>query len=170
MRGASDRKLEPQFPVTPRSDAVNLAGDFVGDLCWRKKRVLLFDLSLRIGFLWKVPPHHVEYPPAIDASLQQCRGNDWSIQQRTPTRHVSIAQVAHFGVDPGTVRKWIKTGHLRVRSLFTLFSVSPGTLCLRISRASPFRFAPSGSPTAWPRQSGTGNSSAALASAPRKRA
>src|SRR5438105_3223697 len=52
----------------------------------------------------------------------------------------------------------------------TPFSVSPGTLGLRISRASPCRFAPSASPTAWPPQSGTDNSSAARESAPRRRA
>jgi len=45
----------------------------------------------------------------------------------------------------------------------TLFSVFPGTLCLRKSPASPFRLARPGSPTAWRRQCGTGNSSAAPA-------
>ncbi len=49
-------------------------------------------------------------------------------------------------------------------------SVSPGTLCLRISPASPFRFAPPASPTAWPRQSGRGNSSAAPRRQRRERA
>ena len=52
----------------------------------------------------------------------------------------------------------------------TPVSVSPENLCLHISRASPSRFAPSASLTAWPPQSGTGNSAAAPASALRRRA